>query len=117
MALVEGGHVSAAQLLGAADWTLDTASLRIEISGMGKKMLALTVNAAAEKIIRQQLQQLGAPTRFMVVPGDGPGKGSAPVAAPLAGSIQEAALAHPLVQRAKEIFKAEVRSVIDLRQK
>jgi DNA polymerase-3 subunit gamma/tau len=117
MALVEGGHVSAAQLLGAADWTLDTASLRIEVSGMGKKMLALTVNAAAEKIIRQQLQQLGAPTRFMVVPGDGPGKGSAPVAAPLAGSIQEAALAHPLVQRAKEIFKAEVRSVIDLRQK
>ena len=117
MALVEGGHVSAAQLLGAADWTLDTASLRIEVSGMGKKMLALTVNAAAEKIIRQQLQQLGAPTRFMVVPGDGPAKGSAPVAAPLAGSIQEAALAHPLVQRAKEIFKAEVRSVIDLRQK
>jgi DNA polymerase-3 subunit gamma/tau len=53
----------------------------------------------------------------MVVPGDGPAKGSAPVAAPLAGSIQEAALAHPLVQRAKEIFKAEVRSVIDLRQK
>jgi DNA polymerase-3 subunit gamma/tau len=117
MALVEAGHVSAAQLLGAADWTLDTASLRIEVSGMGKKMLALTVNAAAEKIIRQQLQQLGAPTRFMVVPGDGPAKGSAPEAAPLAGSIQEAALAHPLVQRAKEIFKAEVRSVIDLRQK
>jgi DNA polymerase-3 subunit gamma/tau len=117
MALVEGGHVSAAQLLGAAEWTLDTASLRIEVSGMGKKMLALTVNAGAEKIIRQQLQQAGAPTRFMVVPGDGPAKGSAPAAAPLAGSIQEAALAHPLVQRAKEIFKAEVRSVIDLRQK
>jgi DNA polymerase-3 subunit gamma/tau len=117
MALVEGGHVSAAQLLGAAEWTLDTASLRIEVSGMGKKMLALTVNAGAEKIIRQQLQQLGAPTRFMVVPGDGPAKGSAPVAAPLAGSVQEAALAHPMVQRAKEIFKAEVRSVIDLRQK
>jgi DNA polymerase-3 subunit gamma/tau len=117
MALVEGGHVSAAQLLGAADWTLDTASLRIEVSGMGKKMLALTVNAGAEKIIRQQLQQAGAPTRFMVVPGDGPAKGSAPAAPPMAGSIQEAALAHPLVQRAKEIFKAEVRSVIDLRQK
>jgi DNA polymerase-3 subunit gamma/tau len=84
---------------------------------MGKKMLALTVNAGAEKIIRQQLQQAGAPTRFMVVPGDGPAKGSAPAAPPMAGSIQEAALAHPLVQRAKEIFKAEVRSVIDLRQK
>jgi DNA polymerase-3 subunit gamma/tau len=39
------------------------------------------------------------------------------MATPLAGSIQEAALANPLVQRAKEIFKAEVRSVVDLRQK
>ena len=47
------------------------ASLRIEVPGMGKKMLALTVNAAAEKIIRQELQRLGASTRFMVVPGEG----------------------------------------------
>jgi DNA polymerase-3 subunit gamma/tau len=37
--------------------------------------------------------------------------------APAAGSIQEAALANPLVQRAQEIFKAEVRSVLDLRPK
>jgi DNA polymerase-3 subunit gamma/tau len=35
----------------------------------------------------------------------------------MAGSIQEAALAHPLVQKAKEIFHAEVRSVVDLRLK
>jgi DNA polymerase-3 subunit gamma/tau len=39
------------------------------------------------------------------------------MAPPLAGGIQEAALANPLVQRAREIFKAEVRSVVDLRQK
>jgi DNA polymerase-3 subunit gamma/tau len=37
--------------------------------------------------------------------------------APIAGSIHEAALANPLVQRARDIFQAEVRSVIDLRQK
>ena len=35
----------------------------------------------------------------------------APPVVPL-GSVQEAALAHPLVQRAQEIFKAEVRSVL-----
>jgi len=115
-ALVEGGHVSASQLLGAGKWTLDGASLRIEVTGMGTKMLALTVNAAAEKIIRQELQRLGAPTRFLVVPGEGTAQ-AAPMAAPSIGSIQEAALANPLVQRAKEIFKAEVRSVVDLRQK
>lgn len=117
-ALDAAGHASAATLLGSGVWTLDAASLRIEVAGMGKKMLSLTVNAAAEKIIRQELQRLGAPSRFMVVPGEG---GAPPVAAqtvaPPRGSIQETALANPLVQRAKEIFKAEVRSVVDLREK
>ena len=116
-ALAAAGHDSAAQLLGAAGWTLEGSSLRVEVAGVGKKMISLTVNAAAEKIIRQELQRLGAPARFMVVPGEGASAGAAPVAAPQAGSIQEAALAHPLVQRAREIFKAEVRSVVDLHQK
>jgi DNA polymerase-3 subunit gamma/tau len=116
-ALVNAGHSSAAQLLGASTWVLDTSSLRIEVPGVGKKMLSLTVNAAAEKIIRQELQRLGAPSRFMVVPAEGTAQAGAPMAAPLAGSVQEAALAHPLVQRAQEIFKAEIRSVVDLRQK
>jgi len=113
--LVKEGHASAAQLLGGASWILDGANLRIEVPGVGKKMLALTVNAAADKIIRQELQRLGAPARFMVVPGEGVAQ--APVESPLVGSIQESALANPLVQRAKEIFKAEVRTVVDLRQK
>jgi len=121
-ALVDAGHNSAAQLLGSGVWIPDGSSLRIEIPGIGKKMLALTVNAAAEKIIRQELQRLGAPARFLVVPGEAgvgqaAGQVAVPEAAPLAGSIQEAALNNPLVQHAKEIFKAEVRSVLDLRQK
>jgi len=115
-ALAEGSHVSASQLLDAGKWTIDGASLRIEVAGMGKKMIALTVNAAAEKIIRQELQRLGAPTRLLVVPLEGTAHATS-MSAPPAGSIQEVALAHPLVQRAREIFKAEVRSVVDLRQK
>jgi DNA polymerase-3 subunit gamma/tau len=74
------------------------------------------VNAAAEKIIRQELQRVGAPARFMVVPGEGTAQAAAVSSVPLAGSIQETALAHPLVQRAREIFKAEIRSVVDLRK-
>jgi DNA polymerase III subunit gamma/tau len=118
-ALETAAHSSAAQLLGTGAWTLDGASLRIEVPGMGKKMLALTVNAAAEKIIRQELQRLSAPTRFLIVPGEANGvatQTAAPIVAPLAGSVQEAALNHPSVQRAREIFHAEVRSVIDLRK-
>jgi DNA polymerase-3 subunit gamma/tau len=119
-ALVDAGHNSAAQLLGTGAWTLDGASLRIEVPGVGKKMLSLTVNPAAEKIIRQELQRLGAPSRFLVVPAEGAAQAAgltAAMAPPLAGSIQQAALANPLVQRAQEIFKAEVRSVVDLRPK
>jgi DNA polymerase-3 subunit gamma/tau len=117
-ALADAGHASAAQLLGAGGWTLDASNLRIEVAGMGKKMLSLTVNSAAEKIMRQELQRLGAPSRFLIVPGEGsPSAAAAAVAAPLAGSVQETALANPLVQRAREIFRADVRSVVDLRTK
>ena len=116
-ALAGGGHASASQLLGSANWILDVASLRIEVAGLGKKMLSLTVNAAAEKIIRQELTRLGGPARFMVVPGEGGASASPQMAMPAAGSVQEEAMNNPLVQRAKEIFNAEVRSVVDLRTK
>jgi len=116
-ALKAGGHVSASQLLGAGTWTIENASVRIEVAGMGKKMLSLTVNAAAEKIIRQELQKLGASSRFLVVPGVATGGGAAPSLAPVSGSVEAEALQNPLVQRAKEIFNAEVRSVVDLRVK
>ena len=116
-ALADAGHASAAQLLGAGAWALDGSGLRIEVASIGKKMLSLTVNAAAEKLMRQEMQRLGAPSRFLIVPGEGGAAVSAGMAAPVAGSIQESALAHPLVQRAREIFKAEIRSVVDLRTK
>jgi DNA polymerase-3 subunit gamma/tau len=116
-ALADQGHASASQLLAGASWQLDVSSLRIEVAGLGKKMLSLTINAAAEKIIKQELQRLGGPVRFMVVPGEGAAASARVEAAPLAGSVQEAALSNPLVQRAKEIFNAEVRSVVDLRTK
>ncbi|MFZ0340658.1 MAG: DNA polymerase III subunit gamma/tau [Terracidiphilus sp.] len=116
-ALATGGHGSAAQMLGNGAWRLESTSVQVSVPGMGKKMLSLTVNAAAEKIVRQELQRLGAPARFVVSSGEGsaPAVVAAPVA--LVGSVQEAALAHPMVKRAQEIFKAEVRSVVDLRSK
>jgi DNA polymerase-3 subunit gamma/tau len=117
-ALATEGHTTASTLLGSGTWIADGSSLRIEVAGMGKKMLALTINAAAEKIIRQELARLGAPPRFMVVPGAGSApSGAAPSASVVAGSAQEAAMSNPLVQKAREIFHAEVRSVIDLRAK
>lgn len=114
--LGQQGHASASQLISTARFTVEATSVRIEVPGIGKKMIALTVNAAAEKIIKQEIQRLGGPARFMVIPGEGVAA-TTPVAAPAAGSIQQAAMEHPMVQRAKEIFNAEVRSVVDLRNK
>jgi DNA polymerase III subunit gamma/tau len=116
-ALAAAGHGTAAQLLGSGQWTIDGGNLRIEVALMSKKMLALTVNAAAEKIVRQELQRLGGPARFLVIPGAGGGTTAATMTAPITGSIEQEALAHPMVQRARDIFHAEVRSVVDLRQK
>ncbi|MGA9782118.1 MAG: hypothetical protein WBQ52_08175, partial [Terracidiphilus sp.] len=114
-ALAQAGHSSASQLLAAALWQLDVSSLRIEVAGLGKKMLSLTINAAAEKIIRQELQRLGGPARFMVVPGEGAANAPRAEALVVSGSIQEEALKNPLVEKAREVFNAEVRSVLDLR--
>ena len=116
-ALAAAGHESAARLLGTAVWNLDGSGLRIEIPGLGKKMIALTVNAAAEKIVRLELQRLGAPSRFLIVPVEGSAAAAPASTAFTTGSLQEAALAHPLVQRAREIFHAELRSVVDLHSK
>jgi DNA polymerase-3 subunit gamma/tau len=116
-ALAAAGHSTAAQLLGTGSWTVESGSVRVVVPGIGKKMLSLTVNAAAEKIVRQELQNLGAPPRFTVSGGEGTTTAVVePIAAPV-GGVQETALAHPLVKRAREIFHAEVRSVVDLRQK
>ena len=116
-ALANAGHSSAAQLLGAGAWTLDAAAVRVAVPGIGKKMLSLTVNTAAEKLIRTELLRLGAPARFLVSAGEGDAPAAVAPPVIVSGSVQEAALAHPLVKRAQEIFNAEVRSVVDLRQK
>jgi len=117
VALANGGHSSAAQLLGAGTWALDAAAVSVAVPGMGKKMLGLTVNAAAEKLIRTELLKMGAPARFLVSAGEGVASAAGAPPVIVSGSVQEAALAHPLVKRAQEIFNAEVRSVVDLRQK
>jgi len=42
----------------------------MEVPGIGKKMLSLTVNAAAEKIIREELNRFGAADEFIIAPAE-----------------------------------------------
>ncbi len=65
-ALDSAGHASAAQLLRTGTWSTDGHRIQIEIAGVGKKTLALVVNAAAERVIRDSLLKMGLPTRLMI---------------------------------------------------
>ncbi len=115
--LSAGGHATAAVLIEDGKWIIEASSVRIEVNAK-PTMIRLTFNAGAEKLIRQALTQAGAPTRFMIVPGEGQATaGSAPkVRLPL-GAIETEARTHPLVVQAQSLFNAEIVSVVDLREK
>lgn len=113
--LASGGHSTAATLVEGGKWTIEGGVVRIEVDCKAK-MIKLTFNAAAEKLIRQGLSEAGAPTRFMILPGEGlASPGAARVRAPL-GSIEQEARNHPLVLEAMSLFQAEIVSVVDLRK-
>jgi DNA polymerase-3 subunit gamma/tau len=81
-ALIVAKHSSAAQLLNSSEWLFDSISLQIVVPGVGKKMLSLVVNPAAEKIIRNELQRLGAPANLMLIPGESTEQSCAQVSDP-----------------------------------
>ena len=117
-ALDSEGHNTAAALINAGVWTLNGANIQVELA-MRKTMLALTVNADAEAICKKAMRALGATQKISFVPGENGSGAGAPARAaapPPAGSVQSAALENPMVRRAQELFKAEIRSVLDLRE-
>jgi len=79
------------------------------------------MNAAAEKLCKAAMRAQGESRKLAVVPGENGAIGSSkPAVAPRAaapGSLHAQALEHPLVKQAQDLFGAEVRSVLDLREK
>jgi DNA polymerase-3 subunit gamma/tau len=117
-ALDEQGHNTAASLLARGSWKLDEdGAIQVQV-GVGKTMLGLTMNGEAWKIVREALRGAGATQKMTVVPGETAAEPSS--AAPRTwsrDSIEAVALGNPLVRQAQELFRAEVRSVLDLRDK
>jgi DNA polymerase-3 subunit gamma/tau len=117
-ALDEQGHNTAASLLARGTWKLDADGAIQAQVGVGKTMLGLTMNGDAWKIVREALRAAGATQKMTVVPGETAAEpsGGAPRVFSR-DSIEGVALANPLVRQAQELFQAEVRSVLDLRDK
>ena len=117
-ALDEQGHNTAASLLAGGSWKLDAeGAIQVQV-GVGKTMLGLTMNGDAWKIVREALRGAGATQKMTVVPGETAAEPSS--GAPRTwsrDSIEAVALGNPLVRQAQELFQAEVRSVLDLRDK
>lgn len=115
-ALEEQGHHTPAGLLAAGQWRMqDAGAIQVEI-GVKKSLLGLVMSAETWKIVREALRTAGATEKMTVIPGEA--SGDKPASAPprSAGSNRSEALNHPLVLQAQEIFRAEVRSVMDLRE-
>ena len=118
-ALAAAGHTTAATLIGAGIWTETPEAILVEVAAK-KVMLGLTINADADKIARAAMRPFaGQPPRAIQwLPSENGTRQKAAADRPApVGSVQAAALENPLVQQAKELFGAEVRSVVDLRDK
>jgi DNA polymerase-3 subunit gamma/tau len=116
-ALHDKGHETASALLRAGQWSLSDPNTITVTVAVRKTMLSLTMNPEAERIARAALQQAGSSAKLIVVPGDGSASPPPPAPHAAKGSMQSHALDNPLVKQAQELFRAEVRTVLDLRGK
>ncbi|HEY6449037.1 MAG TPA: DNA polymerase III subunit gamma/tau [Acidobacteriaceae bacterium] len=117
-ALAREGHETAAAQVMSGEWTQQGNAIQVGLP-MRRTMLALTINGDAEAICRKAMKAIGATQKIAFVPSEngatnGAAAAKAPV--PMAGSAQSAALENPLVRKTQELFKAEIRSVLDLRE-
>lgn len=115
-ALHDKGHETASALLRAGQWSVAPDTITVNVA-VKKTMLSLTMNPEAERIARAALLAAGSNAKLMVLPGEGGLSLSAPPPAAASGSVQSKALENPLVKQAQELFRAEVRSILDLRGK
>jgi DNA polymerase-3 subunit gamma/tau len=115
LALDEKGHQTASALMAAGGWRRDGDTVEVQVA-VKKLMLGLVMNPEADKIAKAVMREMGLPPKLSVVPGEG-GTGSSANRPVPQGSVQAQALENPLVKQAQELFRAEVRSILDLRDK
>jgi DNA polymerase-3 subunit gamma/tau len=115
-ALMAAGHASAADAMADAAWTVVNGEARVQ-TDHSAAMLAVVMNADAERIARAALREAGV-EKMTLLPGfakEGGAAAKRPRSA-RTGSVEARAMEHPVVQQAQRLFNAEVRSVIDLRE-
>lgn len=111
------GHSSAADQMDESTFTIEGNELRVQTT-LSAGMLKLLINAEAEKIIKTSLRLQGAgDLKLVLLPGSAANAAAKKDRPAAAGSIKASAMEHPIVQQAQKLFNAEIRTVIDLREK
>jgi DNA polymerase-3 subunit gamma/tau len=103
-------------LLETAAWTLNGSSLVAKVAASAG-MIEMSFTAVAKRVASAAASgQAGRPIKIQVEPG-GSEQAAPPPPRPLDGSARSRAEEDPIVQRMKEKFGAEIRTVIDYREK
>jgi DNA polymerase-3 subunit gamma/tau len=111
-----GNQQMLASILENAEWTLAGSSLTAKVAASGA-MIEMSFTAEARRIAGAAASgQAGRPIKMLVEPGGTMPASAAPRRA-ANGSARSRAEQDPIVQRMKEKFGAEIRTVIDYREK
>jgi len=111
------GHSSAADQMDESTFTVEGNELRVQTT-LSAGMVKLLINAEAEKIIKTSLRLQGAgDLKLVLLPGSAANAAAKKDRPAAAGSVKATAMEHPIVQQAQKLFNAEIRTVIDLREK
>ena len=110
------GQQSASDKLADSTWTATADTLDVQTT-VSKTMLPLLLNADALNVIKTVLAQHNVKLRLNLIPGTAASAPAKPKRAAAAGSVADLAAKHPVVQQAQQLFNAEIRNVIDLRDK
>jgi DNA polymerase-3 subunit gamma/tau len=116
-ALVDAEQTSAAQLLSDAAWSQAEREWRVEV-GVGEQMLSVAINADARKLAERLLRERGWMPAKIAFIATTAARTTKPASLPLpAGGVAQLANENTLVQKARQLFDADIRDVVDLRDR
>ncbi|MBA3912347.1 MAG: DNA polymerase III subunit gamma/tau [Acidobacteriales bacterium] len=106
-----------ADLLGSGEWSIEGGEVVVRVANSAA-VIDMSVSAEARRIASATASGvLGAATKFKVLPGAAPAAVGAPKKATGNGSGRSRAEQDPVVRKMQEKFGAEIRTIIDYREK
>jgi DNA polymerase-3 subunit gamma/tau len=115
------GQETAADLLARGEWKLEGNQLGLRLP-LSEKLIDMTVSAEIKRLLIQEASRLCGRTIKLNLAGGGTAQAASVERPRVAngngtGGARERAAEDPIVRRMQEKFGAEVRTVVDLRQK